>query len=102
MNITDSQFNAISHLTSATKLDSTIDIAWDGTGDFFVDFEENKKLTIKEGLEEIADAIAYPLAHDVSSDEAIIIVDLFSKYEVYNPMYKNKEDYYQWLLQGVE
>ena len=82
--LTDGEWNAISTLTRKTKLDSVFDVWSNGTGnDYFYDFEEDKKMSLKSGLALLYESLAYPLSHEGLSDkESKLIVDLFKEFKV--------------------
>lgn len=86
--LTDDEYNTLSKLTKNMKIDNVIDIYSNKTKsgkntDFFYDFEENKKLSLKKGLSILYDAIAYPLKHEGLDDhECEIMIDLFKEFGV--------------------
>lgn len=85
MTLTVEEFNAISHYTSHTKLDQSFDIRHDNETDedYFVDYDDHSKIhSVKWGLEEINNAMAYPFEHDVSDEEADILRSLFERYGI--------------------
>ncbi len=92
--LTDAEFKTISILTSETHLNSVFDITADeNNNDCFYDFEEDRYLSLEEGLNLLYEALAYPMVHDgLNSWQAQLVVDLFREFGIGN------EDAYNWLL----
>lgn len=82
--LTNDEWNTIAKLTRRTKLDSVFDIYSNGTGkDYFFDFEENKKMSLKAGFELLYESLAYPLSHEgLTENESKLIVNLFKEFNV--------------------
>lgn len=93
--LTNDEWNAISQLTRNTHLDSVFDIWSIGTGkDYFYDFENNKRMSLKSGLSLLYESLAYPLQHDgLTGKESNLIVNLFKEFKVAG-------DEANWLLEG--
>lgn len=82
--LSNEEWNAVSRLTSSLKLDDSFDVSTDEEGnDCFLDREEDKICSLKDGLAVIYDALAYPLCHEKLTDEQCrLIVDLFQEFDV--------------------
>lgn len=77
--LTDEEFSAIATWTHSVKLDEVLDVASDKR---FIDYDGNKHISVKEGMQEIADAMAYHPKHDLCDNDAEIMVNLLLKYKV--------------------
>lgn len=77
--LTDEEFSAIATWTHSVKLDEVFDVV---SNKRFVDYDGNKHISIKEGMQEIADAMAYHPKHDLCDNDAEIMVNLLLKYKV--------------------
>jgi len=88
--LTDDEWNAIAHLTNTTKLDTSFDISYDDDHDFFVDFEDNdKEISLEEGLGWLYDGIAYPCQSDkLTVEEGELIADLLIEFGYANEKWK--------------
>jgi hypothetical protein len=93
-NLTDLEWNAISNLTSETHLDQSFDVyQTKGGKDCFYDYEEDHPISLKDGLELLYEAMAYPLAEEnLTKEEANAVVDLFREFKI------GDEETYKWLL----
>lgn len=81
--VPDQAYNAIIKFTSHLKVDSVFDIFTGADFDYFRDFEENKILSLKEGLTLLYEAIAYPIQHDnMTEEEAKLIVNVFKDFDI--------------------
>ena len=82
--LTNDEWNAISDLTTATHLDSVFDIYTGEDGkDYFMDFETNELMSLKEGLSEIYCALAYSLTEEgLSEEQAELVARLFIEFGV--------------------
>lgn len=96
--LTDEEYHAISHLTRETKLDSVFDVDTNKNGeDCFRDFENDCLMSLKDGLEELYEAMAYPLKHEgLSEEECTALVNLFREFEV------GDEEGYEHLLSETD
>lgn len=77
--LTDEEFSAIATWTHSVKLDEMFDVV---SNKRFIDYDGNKHISIKEGMQEIADAMAYHPKHDLCDNDAEIMVNLLLKYKV--------------------
>ena len=90
----NNEWDAIQNLTKNTHLDENFDVCEiDEETDGFYDFETEETVSLAEGLGWLFDGIAYPLQHDVTPDEAIVIADLLKEFGVI------KEEDHKWLMQ---
>ena len=91
--LTDTEWNAISTLTMHTKLDTCFDVCRTRNGDdAFKDFEEDKIISLHEGLELLYEGLAYPLVHErLEKNEIDAIVSLFKEFDI------GDADGYAWL-----
>lgn len=82
--LTVQEFNLVSRWTSETKIDSVLDIqSVDDNTDIFYDFDNDIELTLEEGFEEMADAIAYPFSHEgFTEEESEILLNLLLEFGV--------------------
>ena len=79
--MTDTEYNLIQRLTRATHLDEVFDIQGDEDNEYWMDFEEDKKLSLKEGFELLVESIAYSFQHEGFTDaEANILERLIQNY----------------------
>lgn len=96
--LTNLEFDAISTLTMHSKLDNSFDVYENTNGtDCFYDYDEDRAISLHQGLELLYEAIAYPLSHEgltVSQSEAL--VKLFKEFKV------GDNDWYEWLLKEEE
>ena len=92
--LSDAEFNAISTLTMHTKLDSSFDVYEKKNGDdVFKDYDEDRFMSLHQGLILLYDSIAYPLKHErMTEEESKIIVNVFRDFGV------GTEEGYEWLL----
>ena len=92
--LTENEFNIVSRLMHCLKVDSYLAITEDRYGnDVMFDFDDNCTMSLKDGLEIVYEAIAYPLIHEgLSRSEGGIMVNLFARLGVTE---KNKA---AWLL----
>lgn len=68
--LSDDEFILITVWLSRIKMDSEIDIiSIDSGTDMFMDFGTGKLLSLEEGFQELAEAVAYPLTHEGFSAE---------------------------------
>lgn len=81
---TENEYNALNKLLTNTKLDDVFQIHQLADGsDWILDTEADEDLTLKDGLLEIYDGLAYSLLHDgLTEEEALCIKELFEEYEV--------------------
>lgn len=77
--LTDEEFSAIATWTHSVKLDEVLDVV---SNKRFIDYDGNKHISVKEGMQEIADAMAYHPKHDLCDNDAEIMVNLLLKYKV--------------------
>lgn len=77
--LTDEEFSAIATWTHSVKLDEVLDVV---SNKKFIDYDGNKHISVKEGMQEIADAMAYHPKHDLCDNDAEIMVNLLLKYKV--------------------
>lgn len=96
----DEEWNAITHLTSETKLDSVFDLVQvehDSDPDCWWDFENNREMTLREGLKELWSGLAYPLQHDgLSEKEATLVVNVLKEFRIIT------ETQGEWLMENRE
>ncbi len=82
--LTDKEWNTVSHYTRKSKLDSVFDIAPLPGGfedDVFVDFEEDRYISLKEGFELLKESAVYPLTDvGISKEEENIITALINEF----------------------
>lgn len=71
---------AIWDLTEALRIDSSIDLFIGTDFDYFKDYDEDRTLSLKEGMAIIMDALAYPLTHDVNEEDAKVLRNLFREF----------------------
>ena len=92
--LTDLEFNAISTLTMHSKLDNSFDVYEKKNGtDCFYDYDEDRMISLHQGLELLYEGIAYPLSHEgLTIEQAEALMKLFKEFKIGN------EDWYQWLL----
>lgn len=85
--LTNEEFNAISHWTAETKMDMSIDIdEVSETEDGFFDFDEQKFISLQEGLKIVEDAIVYTFKHEgLTKREGELIANLLVEFEVCTP-----------------
>lgn len=80
--LTDKEWNLISKYTRKLKVDSEFDIT---INDVWIDYETNRYYSIKEGLEWLYDAIAYPCRHDgLTGEETEMFIDLLKEFDIGN------------------
>lgn len=72
--LTIEEWNAVSHLTSTLKLDSSFDIGFSKDKDFFCDYDNHRKVSLKTGFKWISEALSYPLEHDLDDAREIEII----------------------------
>ena len=81
MKLNDREFDLLSTLTRRTKLDSVFDIHGDDKEDFFYDYEEGCRMTLKDGFELLVSAIVYSFQHEGFTDEESgILENLIQKF----------------------
>jgi len=80
--LTDAEYNAVIKLTSATKLDGSFDLWYDDTADYWIDLEDDDKLVdLTTGFNWLAEALAYPLAHEgLDPEESLLVVNLLKEF----------------------
>lgn len=71
---------AVWSICDALKIDSSIELREGTDFDYFEDYDYDKNISLTEGLKDITDAIAYPLTHDVSEKNAVILGRLFREF----------------------
>ena len=76
--VSDPLFNAVSHYTRKSKLDSVFDIVSGEVEDYFYDYENESRMSLEEGFSLLNEAAVFPLT-DVGiseTDEALIAAAL--------------------------
>lgn len=100
--LTDEEFNAISTLTRRSHLNSEFDIySKNRRKDYFWDFDANKKMSLKRGLEETYDGIFSLKAEDLTDEECKIILDLFEEFGVFERFQTTRAEAEVTLLKEV-
>lgn len=92
--LTDTEWNAISHLTRSSHLDESFDVYQKRNGDdCFKDMQDGRLKSLNWGLSLLEECIAYPLKHEgLNDNEANALVNLFKEFKIGN------DDWCNWLL----
>lgn len=82
--LTDKEFALVCRWTEKTHVDEILDIHTGRLGnDYFMDYENNKKLSLEKGFKEIAEAVAYPFSHEgFNEEESKILLSLLEEFGV--------------------
>ena len=85
--LTDEEFNIVTKWTGATHFDSVMDIETNDDGDdIWMDYENEDELSLEEGFHEMAEAVAYPFAHEgLTDEESKILLGLLEEFGVDEP-----------------
>ena len=98
--LTDEEWNAITHLTNTTKLDTVFDLVqveFDTDPDCWWDFDNDCQMDLRTGLKELWSGISYPLKHDgLSDEEAQLVVNVLKEFRIIT----NSQG--EWALQDRE
>ncbi len=81
--LTDAEYNAFLHYTSAINIDDELDIETKNDKvDWWIDRSTNKHISLRQGLQELWDAVAYPLVHDAYNKEAELMAKVFYEFGI--------------------
>lgn len=80
--LTDKEWNVVSKYTRKLNVDGEFDIT---INDVWYDYEECTEHSLKEGLEWLYDAIAYPCSHDgLTGEETETFINLLKEFDIGN------------------
>lgn len=85
--LTAKEFNIVTKWTGATHFDSVMDIGTNENGDdIWMDYENDDKLSLEAGFQEMAEAVSYPFTHEgLTEEESKILVSLLEEFGVNEP-----------------
>ena len=72
--LNDKEYRAINQIASRSKMDCWFLISQNEKGDFVYDIENNEKLSLKDGLMQLADGIIEPYEFYGLDEELIVAV----------------------------
>lgn len=86
------EFNVVTEVTSLSKMDSAFDLAdvEQGKKDYFIDFDENKKVSLKVGLEWLNDGLVEPTISELSQEQRVVLLKLLTKFGYENGELENR------------
>lgn len=78
--LTSDEYNGLNQIASKTKMDCWFYILEEENKDVILDLENNKKLSIEEGVSQLMEGIVEPLTeYGLSDDEIAAIEKLFEE-----------------------